>query len=596
MCLEVSVTSVPGERCGRLARAVVMVALAACAPPEPRDAPSDTEVSDTSVETIADTAQDTTPPDPDDLDGDGDLAEGAGGRDCNDVDDQVLGDDCAGNWPAPTFTLTLEVDDPTTGLHLPDVQASYPDVDWATLERLYLPAGHYKYIKLGNLPQRDPANPLVITNQGGQVRVGGLGHYYILDMEGGTGWVLTGRFDPEAMTGDVDFPGHRGNHYADSAGRYGITIDDGFDNPYTISGLSIGAGASQFEVEFMEITGMGFAGITMKTDDDGDATMVDCKLHDLYIHDTGSEGMYIGSTQTQPQHRIVGLSIYNNRILRTGTELLQVSQLGPGTEIHNNVFALGALDWKAPFHLWQDNASQVGIRHGSVEIHHNVFIGAADSLLSFFGQLEVGDDALPGDLVHVHDNYYSHGRGRGAFLGGNTDLSSEWRFERNTFRSMVYQRDEVYDAVEEDFVFKLGNLVDQTVTFLDNTWEDASKQLHNRGPDGNQTYGTVTGSGNGSDAIAPYPFVDLGLDPAMDFMRVELWTDQATVGRLEPVAYEVGDIAIVDGVLYEALSENTGVSPPDNPAVWSALPAPRDDVRVLRGSDFAGMGLLDTMP
>jgi len=592
------VTPFPGVQRLRLPWAGVIAALAACAPSEPSDpAGGDSGSTDPSTETTEDTDSDVTSPvDPDDQDGDGDLAEAAGGRDCNDLDDQVLGDDCAGNWPTPSLTLTLEVDDPAMGLHLPDVQASYPKVDWAALERLYIPAGHYKYIKLGNLPERDPASPLVITNQGGQVRVGGLGHYYILNLEGGTGWVLTGRYDPEAMTGDVDFPGHRGNHYADSGGRYGITIDDGFDNPYTISGLSIGEGASQFEVEFMEITGMGFAGIAMKTDDDGDATMVDCKLHDLYIHDTGSEGMYIGSTQAQPQHRIVGMSIYNNRILRTGTELLQVGQLGPGNEIHHNVFALGALDWKAPFQVWQDNGAQVGVRHGSVAIHHNVFIGAADSLLSFFGQLEVGDDAQPGDLVHVHDNYYSHGRGRGAFLGGNTDLNSEWRFERNTFRSMVYQRDEVYEAVEEDFVFKLGNIVDQTVTFFDNTWEDASKQLHNRGPDGNQTYGTVTGSGNVIDTIAPYPFVDLGLDPAMDFMRVELWTDEATVGRFEPVAYEVGDMAVVDGALYEALSGNTGVFPPDNPAVWSPLPSPKDDVRVLRGSDFAGIGLLDTMP
>jgi hypothetical protein len=549
------------------------------------------------TETTQTTGSETTDPaDPNDQDGDGDLSEAAGGRDCNDLDNQVLGDDCAGNWPAPGLTLTLDVEDPTTGLFLVDIQASYPEVDWSTLERLYIPAGHYKYIKIGNLPERDPSSPLVITNLGGQVRVGGLGHYYILAMEGGTGWVLTGRYDPEALTGDVDFPGHRGNLYLDSPGRYGITIDDAFDNEFSISGLSIGGGASAFEVEFMEITGMGFAGITMKTDDEGDATMVDCALHDLFIHDTGSEGMYIGSTQVQPQHRIEGMSIYNNRILRTGTELLQLGQLGPGNEIHHNVFALGALDWKAPFQAWQDNASQVGVRHGSTEIHHNVFIGAADSLLSFFGQLAEGDITQAGDLVHVHDNYYSHGRMRGAYLGGNIDLTSEWRFERNTFRAMVYQRDEVYDSVDEGFVYKLGSLGDQAVSFLDNTWEDPTVQLHNQGADPNQTYGSVVGSGNSIATVVPYPFVDMGLDPTMDFMRIEMWTDQATVGRLEPVSYEVGDIAIVDGVLYEALLGSTDAFPPDNPQTWAVLPPLKDDVRVLRGSDFAGIGLLDTAP
>jgi hypothetical protein len=82
----------------------------------------------------------------------------------------------------------------------------------------------------------------------------------------------------------------------------------------------------------------------------------------------------------------------------------------------------------------------------------------------------------------------------------------------------------------------------------------------------------------------------------MDFMRIEMWTDQATVGRLEPVSYEVGDIAIVDGVLYEALLGSTDAFPPDNPQTWAVLPPLKDDVRVLRGSDFAGIGLLDTAP
>ena len=567
----------------------------ACTPPS--SPPRDLDSTDSPSEVVVDTGTETTAPvDPNDLDGDGDQAEAVGGRDCNDLDDQVRGDDCAGNWPSPTLTLTLNVDDPAIGLYLPDVQASYPEVDWSTLERLYIPAGHYKFIKLGNLPNRDAASPLVITNLGGQVRVGGLGHYYMLVVEGGTGWVLTGRYDPEALTGDPDFPGHRGNLYADSPGRYGIAVDDAFNNTYDISGIGIGGGASEFELEFLEVTGMGFAGIVLKTDNDGDATMVDCKLHDLYIHDTGSEGVYIGSTQTQPQHRIEGMAFYNNRILRTGTELLQVGQLGPGNDIHHNVFALGALDWKAPFQPWQDNASQVGVRHGSADIHHNVFMGAADSLLSFFGQLETEDGTLPGDVVHVHDNYYSHGRCRGAYLGGAFDSNSEWRFERNTFRAMVYQRDEVYDAVDEGFVFKLGSIGDQQVTFLDNTWEDSAQQLHNLGLDANQTYGAVTGSGNAVGTIAPYPFVDLGLDPAMDFMRIEHWTDQTAVGRLEPVFYETGDIAIVAGVLYQAVAGNSDVCPPDNPAVWTVLPAPKDDVRVQRGGDFDGIGLLDTQP
>ena len=125
----------------------------ACTPPS--STPRDRDSTDSPSEVVVDTGTETTAPiDPNDLAGDGDPAEAAGGRDCNDLDDQVRGDDCAGNWPSPTLTLTLDVDDPAIGLYLPDVQASYPEVDWSTLERLYIPAGHYKFITLGNLQDK----------------------------------------------------------------------------------------------------------------------------------------------------------------------------------------------------------------------------------------------------------------------------------------------------------------------------------------------------------------------------------------------------------------------------------------------------------
>ena len=514
--------------------------------------------------------------------------------DCNDEDEEVLAADCSGRWPAPTNTLLLSVPDPSTGLYLNDVQASYPDVDWSTLERLYIPRGQYSYIHIGNLPARDPATPLVITNYGGQVWVGDLGHYYNFVIGGGSGWVVTGRYDPDAETGHADYPGHRGNRYASTQGTYGFLIDDASDDR-ALSGLSVGGGATRFELEFIEVRNVGFAGIVLKTDNDGDATMSDCQLHDLYIHDTDSEGLYIGSTQPQPQHRIEGLNFYNNRVIRTGTELLQAGQLGLGNEIHHNVFALGALTWKAPFQQWQDNGLQIGVREGSSSIHHNVIIGAADSLLLFMSQPADTDSPQPSDLVHIHDNYFSHGRARGSYVGWFTTSVSTLRFEDNTYRAMTFERDEVYDTTNGDVVFAMGAILDTTIEFIDVTWEGLTN-LHNQGTDPNGAYGSVSGSGNVYGSTDPYPFVDLGLDPAMDFLRVEYWTAQATVGRQEPVIYHAGDIAIIDGVLYEALSENSGVYPPTDASVWSALSAPVDDVRVARGSAYEGIGLLDTRP
>jgi hypothetical protein len=79
------------------------------------------------------------------------------------------------------------------------------------------------------------------------VRVGGLGHYYLLKLAGGSNWVLTGRYDPVSLTGDAAYPGHRGGAFANSQGRYGIGIDDEFALSGN-SGLAIGGGATAFEL------------------------------------------------------------------------------------------------------------------------------------------------------------------------------------------------------------------------------------------------------------------------------------------------------------------------------------------------------------
>jgi hypothetical protein len=56
-----------------------------------------------------------------------------------------------------TNTFTLPAGKET--ISYPDVQKSFPDVDWQTLDRLYVPAGEYKTFQIGNLPVRDASRP-----------------------------------------------------------------------------------------------------------------------------------------------------------------------------------------------------------------------------------------------------------------------------------------------------------------------------------------------------------------------------------------------------------------------------------------------------
>lgn len=482
-------------------------------------------------------------------------------------------------------TFTLPLPNPGNGIYFPDVQASFPGVDWQNLDRLYIPAGHFKFLRLGNLPVRSAANPLVITNSGGQVRVGGLGHYYNFVIGGGASWKLTGRYDAGAMTGHVDYPGHAAS-YATSRGRYGILIDDAFEDDGN-SGLGVGGGATDFEIEFVEIRAVDFAGMLIKSDDDGAATMANVRIHDTYIHDVGSEGFYIGSTQSEPQHTFTGLRLYNNRVIRAGTEALQLGQLGDDCEIHHNVFLFGALDWKSPFQPFQDNNTQYGGRFGNISLHHNLFIGGASKFFIFFGQNRSGDPHQSADLQAIEHNYFSHSRSFGVYVQSGGDGLSTYRFADNVFRELHFQYDEI-DAGATDYgaIFRIFNTINP-IELEDNRWQ------------GDDTFAQIAGgamvsqSGNVNEPIPPVQFVDSGFAADFDYLLLEMWTDVTAGGA--PVTYQAGDYVTYQGVLYRALASNTNMLPPTSPGVWQPLPMPADDVRLTPSSPFQGYGLLDNV-
>ncbi len=479
-------------------------------------------------------------------------------------------------------------------VYYPDVQASFPDVDWDTVDRLTLPAGHWRSLFLGNLPLRSREDPLVITNAGGQVKIGGLGANYNISIVGGSGWVLTGRFDPESGTGDAAAPGHRDCDYAGSRGNYGIFVDGGLDG--APMGVAVGGRATDFELDSIEITRVSFAGLMMKTDDTGDATMRNVDVHDLYIHDTASEGMYIGSTQSQPQHTFENLRVWNNRVLRTGTEAFQAGQLGDGCEIHHNVFALAAIDWKDPFASFQDGGVQLGFRHGTSSFHHNVVIGAAGTMMAFFPQVVAGDAHNEGDVVTVRDNVLSDGRNLGGYIFPDHDGVTAYAFERNALRSFTYGYDEIdADGSAPAELIRTFN-ESAPISFVDNRW-DAEVSLVNALPDGDGTDGNVSGSGNAREEVQPVRFVDfMGWEEDTDPLLLEQWTASSEIPLGgAAVSYQPGDYVMHDGQLYRSIADapQSGLVPSDHPEAWELLPLPVDDVRLAPTSAHAGIGLLD---
>lgn len=486
--------------------------------------------------------------------------------------------------PQATFTLPVPAGT-KPALYHPDLAAEYPAVDWSTLDRLYIPAGAYRSILLGGLPTRSASRPLVITNLGGQVRVGGEAQNYVFAIHGGKNWALTGRHDATRKTGDAAFPGHAGGAYAHSQGTYGFLIDDAFSKA-GLSGLAVGARASDFELDMLEVTRAEFAGLVVKTDDDGTALMRHVRIHDLYVHDVGSEGIYLGSTQAQPQHAFEELRIHDNRLLRTGTEALQVGQLGSGCEVHHNVVGPGAVRWRSAFAQYQDGNVQYGQRYGSSSFHHNVVIGTGDLFVELFPTRVDGDPRAAGDTVTFSENYFADTSSSGVYTHA-VDTGATLRFERNAFRGFRFTYDTVYpSAAAPAQVFGVGAGSKDVHVLRDNVVDGPYPFLAWPSP-------VVQASGNVAAPVAQVKFRDfMGAYLDADYRRLEWWTATATLSPdNRPVVYPVGARVLQGGTIYEALVENQGKPPASNATLWRALPAPADDVRLEADSPFQGLGI-----
>jgi len=498
-----------------------------------------------------------------------------------------------GHFGEPSLTFTLPAGKPT--ISYPDVQKSFPDVDWKNLERLYVPAGKYKTFELGNLPVREASQKLVITNIGGQVQVGpNLGGNFIWSMGGGSNWVLTGRYDPDSKTGDEGFPGHRCGAYANSRGKYGFLSDDAFDHsgPYTHMGLAVGGGASDFELEYLEVTRSGFAGIRLLNSMSGGAAdpsqpMANVSVHDTYVHDVDSEGYYFGWTGEPPSNLFPNLQIYNNRIVRTGSETLQIQDLGEGSRIHHNVFAYGALHWLDNFGQYQDGCLQILSRQGKTEFDHNVSLGGAGTFLSFFSSPESGDG--PRNVI-FHDNYFADTRSLGGYLNGNSEAPSSFTFSHNFFRGLDFGYTTVNpSATDPGVVFGVNGGHKAPISFEGNHIEGDRQLLSGLALNGSK--GNISATDNVNGSVPAVAFVASGY-PDVPTSRLSAWGATATLAPGTPaIKYAEGDLVMSDAELYRAKMANEGLLPADHPEAWEKLDPPADDLRVDDSSPYASMGV-----
>jgi len=146
----------------------------------------------------------------------------------------------------------------------------------------------------------------------------------------------------------IKVSGWQGKH-----SRYGIQILE--LNHESSVGISITTKSSDIELDHIEIGDSGFAGILAKTDpvcgdpetQRGGFIQRNTWIHHCYIHDTGAEGIYAGSTYFLGQEVddcgvvlptvLEGVRIYQNIIERAGWDGIQVSSAVSDCQIYDNV-------------------------------------------------------------------------------------------------------------------------------------------------------------------------------------------------------------------------------------------------------------------
>ena len=259
---------------------------------------------------------------------------------------------CGCTFTIPNSTSTINWDGVANGVKPGDV--------------ICLSAGFTKRIYFTNV-RGSATNYVTIKNCGGQAIVGDAAANSAILLQNCQFFRLTG-------TGDAGY-------------QRGIKIPE--TKPSGAQGVTIFDLSTDFEVDHLEVSFTGFAGIMAKSDPSDDCsnysyerpnfTMKNVNIHDNYIHDTPGEGIYLGNSfylgtliycgsRTQYSHEVRHVNVHNNLIENSGWESIQVGSAVEDLEIHDNrIYNYGTKNKNS-----QNGGIQVG--EGSIGKVYNNFI------------------------------------------------------------------------------------------------------------------------------------------------------------------------------------------------------------------------------
>lgn len=246
---------------------------------------------------------------------------------------------------------------------------------------------------------------------------------------------------------------------------------------------------TDFEIDHVEITNSGFAGIMAKTDPSCDPltsrdsfTMRNVSIHHNNIHDIGGEGIYVGNSKyveghptpcgIRYPHNIENVKIYKNKIKNSGWDGIQLGCGKSDAEVnHNKIENFGLV---AKF--GQANGIQIGAGTGG-SCYGNFILNGKGNGIVVFG---LGDNV-------IHNNIIVGAGENGIFCDERGSTGRGFQFINNTIINPAVDGIRIYseklpdNAVINNIIVNPGSLSKYTGVYIVNAYvQKLSREMNVR--------------------------------------------------------------------------------------------------------------------
>jgi hypothetical protein len=230
-------------------------------------------------------------------------------------------------------------------------------------------------------------------------------------------------------------------------GSFGISVTVGTEvlkNRHMLSLNTLPGG--ELEIDCVEAGGGGFAGIRVLGHlSTGVAKL---KINNVYVFDTGSEGLYLGSTKPL-YYNLRDVEITNTWLVRCGTEPFQLQHIVGKGRIENVMIYAADVGYLNAFQPWQDNAIQFVADSGNYLCRNIIVDGYASRGLHIQSG---GNGAEPQSEIRFRKILFNGGKGGVVYHNGSTSKGIKWTFDDIIVQNCTKQYYQDTGVKEEDYM------------------------------------------------------------------------------------------------------------------------------------------------